>query len=355
MNIIATFPDGLDHVTVNGLHQWDWGRKLEIHDARLPAVIEVHFACLGMTDAVVRTCSVVNSVATAVIPDICIEQAGPIVAWVVEISETSGETIRTITLPVIGRTRPAPSAVPEPEGFSDKYTQLLSAFNEQIASAGIDIQETATEAMSTIGTAVTNAETTIQEAASAADSSIAAAASTAESTIQDYLNQLTSGQVEAAKAAEAELAKQIPYVGGLPEVPTALIRYSAQEDCLRFSTPSGTGTEETLGEVPLRLMHVLSASGDSVTLNRGTAYTSIISAFAWTVVVFSIKGVEYESGKFRFASTSSQDEWLYLDINKYLAVRRSGDYLVFSNSSSLNDNLSGENGIKIIAVYQYNS
>mgnify|MGYP007081727277 CR=1 FL=1 len=131
MSIIATFPDGLDHVTVNGLHQWDWGQKLEIRDATLPALVEVHFACPGMTDAVVRSCAVVKGVATAAIPDRCIEQSAPITAWVVAIGETSGETIRTITLPVIARTRPEPSAT-IPAEVSDKYTEAVAAMNAAV-------------------------------------------------------------------------------------------------------------------------------------------------------------------------------------------------------------------------------
>lgn len=182
MNIIAIFPDGQDQVTVNGLHQWDWGRQLEIHDTSLPAVVEIHFACLGMRDAVIRTCPVVDGVATTVIPDTCIEQTGPIVAWVVAISETSGETVRTITLPVIGRTRPSPLAAPDPTteaALGDKYTQLLTAvdnqitvINDQIATADANIQETATAAIASIGTAVTDAETDIQEAVDAAEMNI---------------------------------------------------------------------------------------------------------------------------------------------------------------------------------------
>lgn len=139
MNIIAAFPDGFDQVTINGLHQWDWGRQLEIHDASLPAVVEVHFACQGMTDAVVRSCAVVDGVTTAAIPDVCIAQTTPIVAWVVEVGETSSETIRTITLPIIARTRPEPSAT-IPTSISDRYTEAVAAMNtavEQIENGSV--------------------------------------------------------------------------------------------------------------------------------------------------------------------------------------------------------------------------
>lgn len=162
MSIVATFPDGLDHVTVNGLHQWDWGQKLEIRDATLPALVEVHFACPSMTDAVVRSCAVVKGVATAAIPDRCIEQSAPITAWVVTVDEASGETVRTITLPVIARTRPEPSAS-IPAEVSDKYTEAVSVMNAAVS-------------------ALEDGTVTVAEALHAADAGSAATAAQADTT-----------------------------------------------------------------------------------------------------------------------------------------------------------------------------
>jgi hypothetical protein len=133
MNIKAILPQGLNEIIVNGLHQWDYGRKLEIHSDDLPALIEVHFACAGMTEAVVRSCAVVNGVAEAAIPDLCLEQTTPIVAWIYEVGESTGVTVQTITLPIIARARPqAGETIPTP--VSDKYTELIAAVNEQVAS-----------------------------------------------------------------------------------------------------------------------------------------------------------------------------------------------------------------------------
>lgn len=133
MNLKAIIPSGQTEITVNGLHQWDYGRKLEIHSDELPALIEVHFACSGMTEAVVRSCAVVDGVATADIPDHCIEQTTPIVAWIYCIDDTSGKTERTIIMPIIARTKPAPSPS-VPTFVSDKYTELIGAVNEQIGA-----------------------------------------------------------------------------------------------------------------------------------------------------------------------------------------------------------------------------
>lgn len=131
MAIQAIIPAGQTEVTVNGLHQWDYGQILEVHDLSLPAVVEIHFACPRMDEAVVRPCTTIKGVASAVIPDHCLEQNAPVVAWVYGIDGTTGQTLRTIVMPVIRRTKPAPAAM-MPTYFSDKYTELMTAVTEQV-------------------------------------------------------------------------------------------------------------------------------------------------------------------------------------------------------------------------------
>lgn len=133
MNIKAIIPAGLTEITVHGLHQWDYGRKLEIHSPDLPAIIEVHFACAGMTEAVVRSCSVTNGVATAAIPDRCLEQTTPITAWVYELDGASGVTTAKINLVIEPRIRPCPSQE-IPEDIADKYTEAVGAMNAAVNS-----------------------------------------------------------------------------------------------------------------------------------------------------------------------------------------------------------------------------
>lgn len=159
MQIQALFLPGQTELTVNGLTQWDYGRKLEIHSADLPALIEVHFACAGMTEAVVRSCAVVNGVAEAAIPDLCLEQTTPIVAWIYEVGESTGATVKTITLPIIARARPqAGETIPTP--VSDKYTELIAAVNEQVTSlkkGSVTVNRALTADNATNATNATNA------------------------------------------------------------------------------------------------------------------------------------------------------------------------------------------------------
>lgn len=133
MNLIAIIPAGMQVATVNGLTQWDYGRKLEIRSEELPAMVEVHFACEGMQTAIVRACEALGGVAEATIPDTCLEQTSPITAWVYAIGETSGETIMTLTLPIQARVRPQTCTTP-PEEITDKYTEAVTAMNEAVDS-----------------------------------------------------------------------------------------------------------------------------------------------------------------------------------------------------------------------------
>ena len=133
MSLKAFIPSGQTDVTVNGLHQWDYGQKLEIHDDTLPALIEVHFACVGMTEAVVRSCNVVQGVAEAAIPDHCLEQTAPIIAYIYEVGTDSGSTIKTIILTVTPRPRPQTVGAITPT-IADKYTEMVGEVNELVES-----------------------------------------------------------------------------------------------------------------------------------------------------------------------------------------------------------------------------
>lgn len=132
MAIKITFPALESTKTAPSLYQWDYGQILEIESADLAPIVEVHFACSGMTEAIVRPCSVNNGIATVPIPDICLEHAGTIMAWVFEINGTEGMTRKTITIPVIGRVKPAPGGE-IPTEFHDRYTELITEIEEAIS------------------------------------------------------------------------------------------------------------------------------------------------------------------------------------------------------------------------------
>lgn len=133
MPIRAVFMPGQTEITVNGFHQWDYGQQLEIRASDLPGEVEVHFACVGMKEAAVRICAMVNGVGTVAVPDACLEQTAPFKAWIYEVDGTTGTTAKTITLNVVPRAKPQKSD-DVPEEFYNQYTEALAEFNKHVES-----------------------------------------------------------------------------------------------------------------------------------------------------------------------------------------------------------------------------
>lgn len=132
MSIKVTFPEGANGATSNSLYQWDYGQILEIESADIGTeIVEVHFACLNMSEAIVRSCSFSNGVGSVTIPDTCLEQTTLITAWIYRISGSEGHTIKTITIPIISRTRPSAKR-DIPNEVADKYTELLTEVNKAV-------------------------------------------------------------------------------------------------------------------------------------------------------------------------------------------------------------------------------
>ena len=132
MAIKALFPSGKDTITVSGLHQWDYGRTLEIEIAELgDEIAEVHFSHPGLAEAIVRPCTFAMGVGNVTIPDSCLEQSNTITAWVYRIDGTLGYTYKTISLPIISRTRPSATHEIAVE-FYDKYTELITEVNKAV-------------------------------------------------------------------------------------------------------------------------------------------------------------------------------------------------------------------------------
>ena len=151
MAIKVVIPENTTNIQVGGLYQWDFGQALEIGSE----IMEVHFACSGMTEAIVRECNFSADTdtgtvtGTVTIPDKCLEQASPITAWIYRISDTQGHTVKTITLPVIARTRPSASR-DVPTEYVDKYAEALAKINEAVKNLanGTVVSAEATHAVS---------------------------------------------------------------------------------------------------------------------------------------------------------------------------------------------------------------
>lgn len=178
MNLTAIMPSGVITSTVYGLHQWDYGQELSIVTEGLPSLVEVHFACAGMSEAAVRVARVTDSTAVVTIPDQCLEQTTPITAWVYLKGDASGRTALEITLPIIARAKPIASSAPDDEArAATKYDDLFSATEQVIAKyeeAHADIQA-AIEAGASAAASKEAAAASASEAAASASTAAAAA------------------------------------------------------------------------------------------------------------------------------------------------------------------------------------
>ena len=191
MGIKVVFTTGASSVSVGGLFQWDYGQMLEIECAEIGSeIMEVHFACRGMSEAIVRSCSFSNGVGTVAIPDQCLEQAEPITAWIYSISGTQGRTIKTITLPISARIRPSTSR-DVPAEYINLYGEALDEINEAVNKLE-NGDVTAAKAKHAVNA---DSATTAMNAGSASYATSAGSATTAGKALELSFNLLATAKV----------------------------------------------------------------------------------------------------------------------------------------------------------------
>lgn len=209
MAIKVVFPENTTVQTVSGLYQWDFGQVLEIECAEFGSeIMEVHFACSGMTEAIVRICSFSAGVGTVTIPDKCLEQASPITAWIYSISDTQGHTVKTITLPITARTRPSTSRE-VPAEYLDKYAEALTEINEAIHNLenGKIIAAKASRAVSADSATTAQSATSASYATSAGSATTAGSADRASKVIasSSISCEITKGKVSAPNLVATDI------------------------------------------------------------------------------------------------------------------------------------------------------
>ena len=204
MAIKVRFNAGESVATVTSLYQWDYGQVLEIECLELGTeLMEVHFAYSGLSEAIVRSCQFVNGIGTVNIPDQCLEQTSNITAWLYSISASQGHTIKTMTIPVIGRIRPSALRDIPPE-YIDKYAEALEEINE----ATKKLQD---------GTIV------VAKALSADTAGKADIATNAESAT--YATSAGSTTTGSATSLNMEIIAEVPITGAIGTPPTATKYY----------------------------------------------------------------------------------------------------------------------------------
>lgn len=251
MSINATFVNGTTTVTAKGLYQWDYGQKLQIVSGDLPALVEVHFACSGMAEAIVVPCSVFNGVGTVTIPDQCLEQTSPVTAWVYEYEserdaetgetvKTAGSTTKTITIPITSRARPNRSE-DIPQTILDKYAELIAEVNKTVGalmSGDVMVANAVKADEASFATSAGNAEYA-SSAGSSRSASTAGIADTAHGLIGKVCS-LVDGTYTLPDMNYRGLyiGRIAPEVGGLSSM--LFIANADDRDC--FGTQSGAAT-----------------------------------------------------------------------------------------------------------------
>lgn len=157
----AVFITGVDEITVSGLTQWDRGQAINITCPDLPTLFQVHFSYKGSKKALsvnVLDTTIVN------IPDELLTQPRDLIAWVYLYDETTGETVKTINLPLEPRAKPEDYIEDLTPTQLERIEALLVSIDEKANSADLKSDGAATVA----GNALAQANT----AKAAADNAV---------------------------------------------------------------------------------------------------------------------------------------------------------------------------------------
>lgn len=157
----VVFTAGVDEIEVGGLTQWDRGQKINITSPNnLPAIYQVHFTFKGGTKAL----SVLVTDSTEVeIPDELLTQPRDLIAYVYYIEEDgSGETVKTINLPVVPRAKP------------EDYTELPPTYLERVDAMLASIKAESDNAVATSENALSISESAFSNSQNAVSTANAA-------------------------------------------------------------------------------------------------------------------------------------------------------------------------------------
>lgn len=132
MTLHAVFARNQNEVTTDELFQWDTGQQLCIEGLTdIDENTKVHFANNRMSQAIVKTGTFEDNALTVDIPNEFLQFGGVIhgKAWVyVTESEIVGQTIKTINIPIVPRTRPndyVSPADPDSKGIVEQALEIL--------------------------------------------------------------------------------------------------------------------------------------------------------------------------------------------------------------------------------------
>lgn len=208
LNIVTAYLWNSRTATTAARYQWNYGQVLRINGVDLPHSFQAHFSntpIVGTAKTFIGTDGQVG------IPDEYLTTGKPVYVWIfLHHAETDGETMYSVTIPVIPRPQPVDEE-PTPVQQSE-INQLIDALN-----SGVEKAETAAEAAEGSATAsqasadesagsATAAAQSASEAQTAAQSAIVAADMAGESSYNAALSAeraAASATAAAGSAADA--------------------------------------------------------------------------------------------------------------------------------------------------------
>ena len=132
----AYFKDSEHNITVPGLTQWDYGQVLMIHGLEAAGKVEVHYAeCRQRKEAIIDVPKSQDGILSSRVPNKLLESGEDLCAYIYIADEDSGETVRTIILPVKRRQKPGDYDAPAEKNL---LRQLMERVNGKADSIELD-------------------------------------------------------------------------------------------------------------------------------------------------------------------------------------------------------------------------
>ncbi len=127
----AIFTENVLTITLTGLYQWDYGQKLYIKGLELGETEQIHFSNTKEKEAIVMPLVKHGEQYICDIPNVLLEKWWDITAWVYDVGENSGETIRTVILKVEPRVKPQDFISTNPDA-NDILSDVLNKIDQNI-------------------------------------------------------------------------------------------------------------------------------------------------------------------------------------------------------------------------------
>ena len=205
----AIFPAGINEITVEGLTQWDRGQILRVSFPDMPTIYQVHFAFKGGREALIVHVLDGATSNDVEIPDELLMQPHDLIAYVYLIgSDGSGETVKTVNLPLERRAKPEDYTSDLTPTQAERIDAMLAEIHEQANSAVETAEDANTKATNAVNTAnaaantASGAKTAAESASSAAENS-ATAASTAQRAAENAAAAAANSATDASNAQRA--------------------------------------------------------------------------------------------------------------------------------------------------------